>query len=587
MGNEGAGAAAVSAQESSARSYAGSLSGKVTTLSHARLQQAGIEWRGGAITTSTGETVSVLVSQAFPLETVTPESWAEFLTKLVHGDELSELTMYVAPLTEVRQVCGGRALGCYSRDTGVSVGEVLPDGTTPEEVVRHEYGHHIALYRSNAPWRAIDWGPKHWATVANVCARVARGEAFPGNERDDYSRNPGEAWAEVYRLMDERKVGITTARWQIIAPSFYPTEAALQAAERDALQPWTTGRAIGVSPQARAGQGLVDQAVDATRRNGRGHGDPSEGRASSGCASRARSPYDHQARLGGRRPQEADLGNRLRPALGVRPGHTERRGGTGDRRRVEALSARIGSARKSLRVLVAATVVVLAFGVVLGTGRTATGADLDATLTVVRSATLTATAPAASARAAATWCGTPAQRDASPNAVAGYPVRWIYAIPADGQDRFSNFANVMQTDWETIDSWWRREDPSRAPRADLAQFACGLQLDLSTLRLRQSGSQVAARETPFEQVFDSLDSQNLTSPGTRYVVYYDGPVGDENICGVGGPIPGGLGLAVVSVRACCGRRERGDRRARGSPHLGRCSRSGAEQLPASGRRPYL
>ena len=75
---------------------------------------------------------------------------------------------------------------------------------------------------SNAPWDAIDWGPKRWASAANVCARVTRKEAYPGDEGSNYARNPGEAWAEVYRLTDERKAGITTATWPIIAPSFYP-----------------------------------------------------------------------------------------------------------------------------------------------------------------------------------------------------------------------------------------------------------------------------------------------------------------------------------------------------------------------------
>lgn len=234
--------------------HARSLAAKITVLRPNRLTQAEIDWRGGAITTSTGETVSVLVSNAFPVETVTPEGWAEFLAKLVHGRELSELTMYVAPLTEVQQLCGAQSLGCYSRDTVVTVGEALPDGTNPEEVVRHEYGHHIALHRSNAPWRAVDWGPKHWASVANVCARVSRREAYPGDEGDHYSQNPGEAWAEVYRLMDERKAGITTARWQIIAPSLYPTEAALQAAEQDVLQPWTAEQRSVFRRQLRKGQ---------------------------------------------------------------------------------------------------------------------------------------------------------------------------------------------------------------------------------------------------------------------------------------------------------------------------------------------
>jgi len=218
-----------------------SLGYRITKLQPHKLQQAAIAWRGGAVVTSTGETVNVLVSDTFAPDAVTPEGWAEFLAKLVHGPELSSLTTYIAPLDEIRVLCGQGALGCYRQNRSVALGETLPDGTTPEEVVRHEYGHHIALYRSNTPWQAIDWGPKNWATAADICGRVARNEAFPGDERDHYAQNPGEAWAEVYRLMDERKAGITTATWPIIAPSLYPTEAALAAAEKDVVQPWTAG----------------------------------------------------------------------------------------------------------------------------------------------------------------------------------------------------------------------------------------------------------------------------------------------------------------------------------------------------------
>ena len=213
-----------------------------TALRHERLARSAATWRGGSITTSTGEVVDVFVSDSLPVDTVTPEAWAEFMVSLTHGPELARVTSYMATLAEVQELCGTRALGCYSRDEMVSLGEATIDGTTPEEVVRHEYGHHIALYRENAPWRAIDWGPKHWASAATVCPRVVRGEAFPGNEGRNYSQNPGEAWAEVYRLLEERKAGITTGAWPIIAPSFYPDETALQAAERDVLQPWTAGR---------------------------------------------------------------------------------------------------------------------------------------------------------------------------------------------------------------------------------------------------------------------------------------------------------------------------------------------------------
>lgn len=215
-------------------------SGPMQTFPKARLARTVPTLRGGPTTTSTGEIVDVRVSDSLPA--VTPQQWAEFMVGLVHGPEISLLTAYVVTFDEMQEVCGNNALGCYSANQTVVPGEIAPDGTTPEEILRHEYGHHVAFHRVNDPWVAIEWGPKHWASSANVCARVERGEAFPGNEGSNYSRNPGEAWAETYRLMDERKDGITTATWQIIAPSFYPTEGALLAAERDVVEPWTTSR---------------------------------------------------------------------------------------------------------------------------------------------------------------------------------------------------------------------------------------------------------------------------------------------------------------------------------------------------------
>jgi hypothetical protein len=205
--------------------------------------RAALAWSGGPITASTGEVVNVFVSTALPAET--PEKWAEFLVGLTHGPEIARLTTRMATHAEVQQLCGAQALGCYFRNEMIALGEPpIDSGVTPEEVVRHEYGHHIGFHRVNAPWRAIDWGPKIWASAAGVCARVSRGEAFPGNEGRNYSLNPGEAWAETYRLMDERKAGITTASWDIISRSFFPDELAFAAAERDVLTPWTANRRI-------------------------------------------------------------------------------------------------------------------------------------------------------------------------------------------------------------------------------------------------------------------------------------------------------------------------------------------------------
>jgi hypothetical protein len=238
----GALAAAASVERSARSSSAFRLSADANAPLRAnRIAQVPITFRGGPITTSTGETVDVRVSDALPLETSTPEGWAEFLAKLTHGAEIARLTTFIVAFDEVQQICGSRALGCYGDDQMVAPGEAVSD-IAPEEVVRHEYGHHIAHHRLNTPWAAGAWGPKRWASAANVCARVGRREAFPGDQGSNYARNPGEAWAEAYRLMDERKVGITTASWQIVAPGFFPSEAALAAAEQDVVQPWAAAR---------------------------------------------------------------------------------------------------------------------------------------------------------------------------------------------------------------------------------------------------------------------------------------------------------------------------------------------------------
>jgi len=164
-------------------------------------------------------------------------------------------------------------------------------------------------------------------------------------------------------------------------------------------------------------------------------------------------------------------------------------------------------------------------------------------------ATLSVLTPA---RAATTWCGTASSEDRTPNALAGYPARWIYAIPSDGQDQLSSRASTMQTDAETIDAWWRTQDSARVPRNDLTQFSCGLQLDISSVRLPQSSSQLAASESAFGSIADALITQGFDSPFSKLVVYYDGPVSSENLCGQAASDRTGFGVAVVFVRSCAG-----------------------------------
>jgi hypothetical protein len=216
-------------------------SNRITLLGQAgesRLRAA--SWWGRSYTTSTGEAVTVSVSDSYPADDAVGQAWADWFAGLVHGSELQLLHVYVATPQEVQSECGNPdALGCYGSNTMIVPGEAV-EGVDPKMIATHEYGHHIAFNRLNPPWSAVDWGAKRWASYANVCARSVAGTAYPGDEDAHYRQNPGEAFAETYRLLNESKAGATNFIWPIVDWSFYPNAGALQAVEQDVLQPWTT-----------------------------------------------------------------------------------------------------------------------------------------------------------------------------------------------------------------------------------------------------------------------------------------------------------------------------------------------------------
>ena len=160
--------------------------------------------------------------------------------------------------------------------------------------------------------------------------------------------------------------------------------------------------------------------------------------------------------------------------------------------------------------------------------------------------------PAVRVAAATAWCGSSAQADRVPNLVAGNPIHWVYAVPSDGADDLATLAAVMQADADQIDAWWRREDPTRTPRNDVASFSCGSQLDITTLRIARASAELAPLGPRFAAIADALEDNDLDSTFTKYVVYFDGPTSDANVCGQGGSDPSGFGLAVVYVRSCVG-----------------------------------
>jgi hypothetical protein len=198
----------------------------------------GIQWAERVYTASTGEAVDVSVSPSYPESEAIAQRWADFFASLLHGHELSLLKAYVATLPEVQAICGGSAVGCYGDDQLILTNEPA-FGFSSEEVARHEYGHHIARNRSNAPWPSFDWGPKRWATAARICPRARWNDVYPGDESLLYRLNPGEAFAEAYRVLVDTRLGEAHPAWPLVDPSFYPDQAALDAIEQDIVSPWT------------------------------------------------------------------------------------------------------------------------------------------------------------------------------------------------------------------------------------------------------------------------------------------------------------------------------------------------------------
>jgi len=153
---------------------------------------------------------------------------------------------------------------------------------------------------------------------------------------------------------------------------------------------------------------------------------------------------------------------------------------------------------------------------------------------------------------AAPWCGAVAPAD-RPQAVAGPFVHVVYAIPADGEDRSAAFAPQIADDTAQIEAWWLTQDSTRTPRFDVTPFSCGLQADVTAIRLPLGGAQLAPVASRYQQVALGVSGAGVGSSFGKYLVYYDGPVEEPDICGqAGGRQDSGPDYAVIYVTACAG-----------------------------------
>ena len=212
---------------------------KVITGSLARAAQA----EGSTQRYPTGDgaiSVRVTLAPSYTGDPAVAQAYATFLGTLPHGPELASLKVVVVPSSRVAKECGGEPgdgiLACYGANdqTMIVPGDQAADSdVSVNYVIAHEYGHHIAAHRSNAPLSALDFGPKKWSSYELVCANTADGKLAPGDQGVNYLSNPGEAWAESYARL------IYPAEAWRFTPLLKPSKGSALAAMADVAQPWT------------------------------------------------------------------------------------------------------------------------------------------------------------------------------------------------------------------------------------------------------------------------------------------------------------------------------------------------------------
>jgi hypothetical protein len=184
-----------------------------------------------------GYSIELEVSPAYIPCPACSQALVDFLASRLHDFEFGYLKIYVGPPEEMEQICGEGALACYATfQNRMYVPGDSSSGVPIEYPITHEYGHHLARWRSNTPWAAFAWGPKYWASENFICAGVSGGLFFPGDQGTHYFDNPGEGFADAYAHRHYPDVP-----WQY-STHLIPDAADFAAIERDAKRPWKKPR---------------------------------------------------------------------------------------------------------------------------------------------------------------------------------------------------------------------------------------------------------------------------------------------------------------------------------------------------------
>lgn len=148
------------------------------------------------------------------------------------------------------------------------------------------------------------------------------------------------------------------------------------------------------------------------------------------------------------------------------------------------------------------------------------------------------------------------QGDRRPDVLAGPSIQVMYVRPSDAPDNFATMASKIATDVATGNAWFLREDPTRAPRWDLFPFpGCASdlgRLDIASVALPSTAASYAPLRNRWTRIRSALAGPpfGFNSPYKKYLVYYDGRVEEDDLCGQGGGNPAGQGWAIMYVQTC-------------------------------------
>lgn len=154
----------------------------------------------------------------------------------------------------------------------------------------------------------------------------------------------------------------------------------------------------------------------------------------------------------------------------------------------------------------------------------------------------------------AAWCGSgESPTDRLPDRVTAQQVHAVVALPSDAPDTFASNADQVAGDVASMVSWWAGQDPTRIPRFDQALFNGTTCLDISVARLPEPTASFAnmGADAAFRQIGRDLTAAGFDNPYKKYLVYFEGPSVEQDVCGVGGgDFQSGPSFAIVLTGGC-------------------------------------